>query len=148
SGNVGVGTTTPWARFSVEGGGTGTGKAFVVSDSADSTKLVVQDNGVVSVGTTLTSGLLNLGGALNVYGGGATTGNGAINFSDNANGSDSARSSIFGVSSGLGLSGFAASSDTAHLFISSSGSVGIGTGSAAPAQTLHVASAGTREALA
>ncbi|MDE2106282.1 MAG: hypothetical protein KGL39_54180, partial [Patescibacteria group bacterium] len=52
SGNIGVGSTTPWARLGVKGAGTGTGKAFVVSDSGNNTKFVVQDNGNVGIGTT------------------------------------------------------------------------------------------------
>lgn len=52
SGNIGIGTTTPWARLSVKGAGTGAGLAFAVADSANTPRFVIQDNGNVGVGTT------------------------------------------------------------------------------------------------
>ncbi|MDP2668386.1 MAG: tail fiber domain-containing protein [bacterium] len=51
-GKVGVGSTTPWARLSVNGSGTGTGKAFAIGDSSNNSRFVVQDNGNVGIGTT------------------------------------------------------------------------------------------------
>ncbi|MGB5083656.1 MAG: immunoglobulin-like domain-containing protein [Methylocystis silviterrae] len=52
SGNVGIGTTTPWGKLSIKGSGTGTGLAFAVADSANTPRFVIQDNGYVGIGTT------------------------------------------------------------------------------------------------
>ena len=52
AGNVGIGTTSPSAKLSVKGGGTTTGRAFVISDSSDAEKVTVLDNGNVGIGTT------------------------------------------------------------------------------------------------
>src|SRR3989344_1259868 len=60
TGNVGIGTTSPFAKLSVTGTGTGTGSAFQVADSANSPKFTVLDNGNVGIGTTSPSGLLHL----------------------------------------------------------------------------------------
>ena len=49
-GEVGIGTTTPSAKLDVKGSGSGTGKAFRVSNSASVPKLTVLDNGNVGVG--------------------------------------------------------------------------------------------------
>jgi hypothetical protein len=51
-GNVGIGTTSPSGRLHVKGAGTGTGKAFWVSDSANADRVVILDNGNVGIGTT------------------------------------------------------------------------------------------------
>jgi hypothetical protein len=50
-GNVGIGTTSPFAKLSVTGAGTGTGKAFQIADSADTPRFTVQDDGNVGIGT-------------------------------------------------------------------------------------------------
>ncbi len=52
SGNVGIGTTTPWGKLSIKGSGTGTGLAFAVADSADTLRFSVLDNGKIGIGTT------------------------------------------------------------------------------------------------
>ncbi|MGE5540691.1 MAG: hypothetical protein ACM3TU_00170 [Bacillota bacterium] len=51
-GGVGVGSTSPTARFSVKGNGTGTGRLIAFADSADTERLTVLDNGSVGIGTT------------------------------------------------------------------------------------------------
>ena len=52
SGNVGIGTTTPWGKLSVTN--TGTGPSFIVEDSAspDASPFVVDASGNVGVGTS------------------------------------------------------------------------------------------------
>lgn len=49
NGMVGIGTTTPIAKLSVTGSGTWTGKAFVVTNSVNTEKFVVLDNGNIGV---------------------------------------------------------------------------------------------------
>jgi|GEM_PF-4183501 hypothetical protein len=60
SGNLGIGTTTPWGKLSVTGSGTGTGLAFAVADSANTPRFVIQDNGNVGIGTTSPSQLFSV----------------------------------------------------------------------------------------
>ncbi|MFA6405092.1 MAG: tail fiber domain-containing protein, partial [Candidatus Paceibacterota bacterium] len=61
SGNVGIGTTSPLAKLSVKGGGTTTGLAFQLTDSADSPKVTILDSGNVGIGTTGPGQLLQIG---------------------------------------------------------------------------------------
>ncbi|MDE1946827.1 MAG: hypothetical protein KGI23_03055, partial [Patescibacteria group bacterium] len=62
TGNVGVGTTSPFAALSIGGYGTSTGYAFAVSDIASSTKFVIMNDGSVGIGTTSPAGLLGVSG--------------------------------------------------------------------------------------
>jgi hypothetical protein len=58
-GNVGIGTTTPAGRLSLTGLGTGTGVAFRVADSSDTSRFTVRDDGSVAIASTATgNGLL------------------------------------------------------------------------------------------
>ena len=50
--NVGIGTTTPAGRLAIKGAGTGTGDALLISDSANTIRLRVRDNGQVLVGSS------------------------------------------------------------------------------------------------
>jgi hypothetical protein len=60
SGNVGIGTTAPWAKLSVTN--TGSGPSFVVEDSTspDSTPFIIDASGNVGIGTTSPAALLHL----------------------------------------------------------------------------------------
>ncbi|MEX2405430.1 MAG: hypothetical protein WD579_02395, partial [Candidatus Paceibacterota bacterium] len=60
NGNVGIGTTSPLARLSVEGAGSSTGLAFAVSDTNDVSRFVIQDQGNVGIGTTSPTTLLHI----------------------------------------------------------------------------------------
>ncbi|MDD2935014.1 MAG: tail fiber domain-containing protein, partial [Candidatus Pacebacteria bacterium] len=64
NGNIGIGTTSPFAKLSVTGTGTGTGSAFQVADSANSPKFTVLDNGNVGVGITGPLGKLDIKGGI------------------------------------------------------------------------------------
>ncbi len=67
TGNVGIGTTTPWGKLSVTGSGTGTGLGFVFADSGNSPKMVIQDNGNVGIGTTSPANKLHVYGTSDTY---------------------------------------------------------------------------------
>jgi len=62
NGNVGIGITSPTAKLSVTGSGTGTGLAFNVADSANTPRFTVLDNGSVGIGTTTPSAKLFITG--------------------------------------------------------------------------------------
>ncbi|MEI6346149.1 MAG: immunoglobulin-like domain-containing protein [bacterium] len=51
-GSFGIATTTPSARFSIKGLGTGTGRLLAFSDSSNVERLTMFDNGNVGIGTT------------------------------------------------------------------------------------------------
>jgi trimeric autotransporter adhesin len=61
---VGIGTTTPWGRFSVTGSGTGSTYTFVAANSNNAPLFNIQDNGNVGIGTTNPQSILSLGNAL------------------------------------------------------------------------------------
>lgn len=50
NGNIGVSSTSPYARLSVAGAGTGTGYSLQLTDSGNTPKFTVQDNGNVGIG--------------------------------------------------------------------------------------------------
>jgi hypothetical protein len=58
--NVGIGTTSPSAKLSITGTGQTTGRAFVISDSANLEKVTVLDNGNVGIGAKTPQGILHL----------------------------------------------------------------------------------------
>jgi hypothetical protein len=66
NGNVGVGTTTPWTRFSIAGTPGGLVPLFAISTStagfATSTAFVVNANGLVGIGTTSPRASLEVNG--------------------------------------------------------------------------------------
>jgi hypothetical protein len=50
TGNVGIGTTSPYAKLAITGTGTGTANAFQVTDSANASRFTVLDNGKIAAG--------------------------------------------------------------------------------------------------
>ena len=60
---VGIGSTTPWAKLSVNGTTTSaTSYAFAVADVASTTRFVIEDAGNVGLGTTTPYALLSVQG--------------------------------------------------------------------------------------
>ncbi|MBI2639436.1 MAG: hypothetical protein HYW90_00890 [Candidatus Sungbacteria bacterium] len=60
-GSVGIGTSSPPARLTVTGRGTVTDWAFLVTDSASTTRFLIQDNGTIGIGgTTSPYGILTV----------------------------------------------------------------------------------------
>lgn len=93
NGNVGIGTTTPYSRLSVWGGGTGTGQLFSLVNSASTTLMQVLDNGNIGIGTTSPYAKLSVVGevvarnftatsttATSTIAGGLNVGSGSINY--------------------------------------------------------------------
>ena len=66
SGNVGIGTTTPYSRLSVWGDGSG--PIFEAVDNASSTKMVILNNGNVGIGTTEPNYKLDVSGDIRTTG--------------------------------------------------------------------------------
>jgi hypothetical protein len=66
TGNVGVGTSTPYSKLSVWGGGTGTGQIFSLVNNASTTVLQALDNGNIGIGTTSPYAALSVVGASGV----------------------------------------------------------------------------------
>jgi len=68
SGNVGVGTTTPWARLAVNGAAGGATPVFVVATStaafATSTALIVDQNGLVGINKAAPAQALDVNGTV------------------------------------------------------------------------------------
>ncbi|MEK7518257.1 MAG: hypothetical protein AAB583_06975, partial [Patescibacteria group bacterium] len=130
SGRVGVGTTSPSARISLTGGGTGTGRTFVIADSNNAEILTVLDNGNVGIGTTNPTAKLHIGG---------TPGSDGIRFPDGTL-MTSASVGSAGAVSNAGNAVIDADSDangigevllrtggTSRLIVSNGGNLGIGT---------------------
>ncbi len=67
TGNIGIGTSTPWAKLSVAGAFNGTIPLFTISSStasATSTAFMVNQNGNVGIGTTTPSTALTVNGSI------------------------------------------------------------------------------------
>ncbi|MDP3795173.1 MAG: hypothetical protein Q8R13_04590, partial [bacterium] len=62
TGNVGIGTTSPSAKFAFTGDGTGATRAFVIADSANTERVSILNNGNVGIGTTSPVQLLSIAG--------------------------------------------------------------------------------------
>ncbi len=62
----GIGTTTPSAKWTITGNGTGTGRALVIANSSDAEKVTVLDNGNVGIGTTTPNTALDVNGDITI----------------------------------------------------------------------------------
>ncbi len=62
SGNVGIGTTTPWGQLSVNPNALGSGVPEFVIGSSTATSLIVTNGGYLGLGTTTPGSLLSLAG--------------------------------------------------------------------------------------
>ncbi len=61
AGNLGIGSTSPYAKLSVKGTGTGTGVNFQTTNSSDSPLFTILDNGNVGIGTSSPGSILAVG---------------------------------------------------------------------------------------
>ncbi len=158
AGNVGIGTTSPYAKLSVTN--TGTGPSFTVEDQAnDTSPFVIDASGNVGIGTTAPSGKLDVYGSV-----GAGYMARLMNTADSTNGkglyvqagtnngfgtntlatfADGDGTEVGSITHNIGTftySGSAAlkfnTNATERMVITSTGNVGIGT--AAPSQKLTV----------
>ncbi|MDO8668152.1 MAG: WD40 repeat domain-containing protein, partial [bacterium] len=64
TGNVGIGTSSPYAKLTVWGSGTGTNQLVNFVNSASTTLFTILENGNVGIGTSSPSDLLSLNGAM------------------------------------------------------------------------------------
>ncbi|MDD5031578.1 MAG: hypothetical protein PHR36_00855 [Patescibacteria group bacterium] len=153
-GNVGIGTSTPYSKFSVWGAGAGTDRLFELTNNASTTLMYVLENGSgyllgnFGIGTTTASSKLSVYGNLFVEGEnrylnfGTTTSSNGYGFRDNAGAMEfkSLGGSWAAIGSGGSLTGSALakglflvgdddglSQATSSIFVSSTGNVGIGT---------------------
>lgn len=69
SGNVGIGSTSPQARLTVQGTGTTTGKALIIQNSSAAEKVTILDNGNLGIGTSAPTRQLNISGVPGSSGG-------------------------------------------------------------------------------
>ncbi|MFA5998244.1 MAG: immunoglobulin-like domain-containing protein [Candidatus Paceibacterota bacterium] len=140
TGNIGIGTTSPWGQLSVNPNGI-TGPAFVVGSST-ATNFIVTNGGNVGIGTTSPTNLLSLSGTGSVLSLDRSTGTNQLIVSYKLGSTEYSRIGLAGTTNSL-ITGSVAgdlglmtlsrkimfstdSGSTAHMIIDTSGNVGIG----------------------
>src|SRR3989344_4461525 len=151
NGNVGIGTTSPFAKLSVKGAGTTTGINFQTTNSADTPLVTVLDSGNVGIGTAAP------GAKLEVYGGNIIQNNGTYTLTQSAGSTITGSNHLILTASATYMSlnspnnsmlfnagndatdyigFFNGAGTTEYMRINNGGNVGVGTVS--PSSILHV----------
>lgn len=98
TGNVGIGSTTPYAKLSVTGAGSTTGVNFQTTNSSNSPLFTILDSGSVGIGSTTPAATLGVAGS--IYSTLAVTaGGGKIVLGTDSNGQIEIKGTTAGVSS-------------------------------------------------
>jgi len=130
TGNFGIGTSSPYARLSVKGAGTGTGVNFQTTNSSNTPLFTILDNGNVGVGTSSPTDLLNVSRT-------ATNSTGGLTLTNQSTAGWGAAITFVGTNSGV-------TSNTARIYSEHTGASANGT---LTFQTLASGTLGTRFAL-
>ena len=137
-GNVGVGTTTPWATLAVNPIAGKASNQFVVGSST-ATSFVVNNSGNVGIGTTGPGAKLHIQNTatnativngLRIHNGGSGTGTGSsigVGYGDGTNVSTLAGMSGYYDGTGPALGLFTGTTNTERVTVLNNGNVGIGT---------------------
>ena len=125
SGNIGIASTTPWAKLSVTN--TGTGPSFVVEDSTspDTTPFIIDASGNVGIGTADPTSKLSVLGSDGAHNFLVSDGGGRQLTVYQSSGAPGARNSL--VFSGGAFELYDGTNNASRLWLSSGGYVGIGT---------------------
>lgn len=121
--NTGIGSTTPFAKLSVKGVGTGTGINFQTTNSSDSPLFTIFDNGNIGIGTTNPVAKLEVNGTTLSDGDIFTYQNGGIFFRGNG---DYNGAGVYGRTVGSDLV-FQSGGLERGRFLGTGGNFGIGT---------------------
>ncbi|OGG76609.1 hypothetical protein A2950_02300, partial [Candidatus Kaiserbacteria bacterium RIFCSPLOWO2_01_FULL_55_19] len=121
SGNVGIGTSTPYSKLTVWGSGTGSNILANFMNSASTSLMTILENGNVGIGTTSPSQALSVTGKVYTTGG--------IQFADGSLQTAAAAAANVGTAGQIGFYAVGGStiSGTSTLFIAPNQNVGIGT---------------------